>query len=39
LKRKVKARPLLGRRLTVGMPMGNCLKPQRSYPSIHPYAQ
>jgi hypothetical protein len=41
VKRKVKgkARPLLGRRLTVGMPMGNCLKPQRSYPSIHPYAQ
>jgi len=41
VKRKVKgkARPLLGRRLTVEMPMGNSLKPRRSYSSIHPYAQ
>jgi hypothetical protein len=38
-KAKGKARPLLGRRLTVEMPMGNSLKPQRSYSSIHPYAQ
>jgi hypothetical protein len=36
---KGKARPLLGRRLTVEMPMGNSLKPRRSYSSIHPYAQ
>jgi hypothetical protein len=38
-KAKGKAGPVLGRRLTVEMPMGNSLKPQRSYSSIHPYAR